>query len=176
MKVLPISDTQPQFKAKIVGTQDLTELTNYLNKYVDAPLSCYNSANDLKLFKKVSDALIAFPTDAELKFTKIYRPGELYNARGIVESQYAKLTDTEPARTNSVVPILNIMKRILNPNNSEQFDKLMGNNDNNLRIKWWDEHIAPIWESIKFNFYEDTIYRRNTHPDFDYMFRRTNKV
>ena len=174
MKVSPISNTQPQFKAKVSSTKEFSELMSYLHKHVNDKAPWYNSAEDLELVNRVTNAFIAFPSNADLKFSVMYRKNECFNARGVVESQYAKFTDTEPARSDSAVPIPNIMKRILNPDNKDQFNKLMGNKDEKIRDIWWKFYIGPLWDKIKENFYEDTVYKQETCPDFDYLFRRQN--
>ena len=176
MKVLPINNTQPQFKAKVIPTQDYKNLIEYLSKHKEDKTSLYNSAENLNLVKYVTQALEKFPTSAELKFGVMCRLGELYNARGVVKSQYTKYIDSEPASSNSVVPIPNIMKRILNPQNSAFLNKLMGNSDDKARTIWWDTYILPKWNSIKAQFFEDTIYPREAQPDFDLMFRRSNTL
>lgn len=175
MYVLPISNTQPQFKAKIASTKEYESLVGYLNKYASHPEGVHNTTNELNLLKKVENAFEAFPSDAELKFSVIFRPGELYNARGVVESQYAKYADTEPARNTSEVPIPNIMKRMLNPENKDWFKRLMGNDSEETWNVWWNFYVAPIWAKVKHYFYETTIYQRDIEPDFDLMFRRANK-
>lgn len=175
MKVSPINNMQAQFGAKIVNTKDYNNLMLYLRKNVGAPKGMYDTAEDLVLVEKVINAIKDFPTKAELKFSIIHREGELFNARGVVESQYAKYTDTEPARENSNVPIPNIIKRILNPENKAFLNKLMGNENDSVRFAWWENKIKPIWNSVQERFYEYTVYPQNAHPDFDLIFRRNNK-
>ena len=175
MKVSPINNTQPQFKATIVRSHDYNALMEFVSNFANSNSS--NMQRSKELLEAVQESLIAFPTDAKLKFTKMLRdPREYFIARGVVESQYAKFTDVEPARETSYVPIPNIMKRILNPDNKDYFNKLMGNKDDSIRSSWWDKNIRPIWNDILLNFYEDTVYRRDTHPDYNLIFRNNTPL
>ena len=77
-----------------------------------------------------------------------------------MESSRAAFIDTEPARSDSIAPIFNIFRRILDSENKKQFNRLVGEEHAPIYESWWKENIAPIWEDINKNFRETTFFKK----------------
>ena len=84
------------------------------------------------------------PSKEEIVPDIYYIKGALYNARGSLTSSKITLVDTEPARSDSIAPILNIFRRILNPENKTSFNKLVGEEYTSEYENWWKNNIEPV--------------------------------
>ena len=164
MRISPINNTNynTNFNAKIVPTEEWNNYLKYLSEHAFKKEGWFDTIKNKSIIEHFVNAVKANPSDAEISLDIFYRKDELFNARGTIGSQYGKFTDTEPARSDSNVPIENIIRRILNPENRFQMYKLFGADYNIEKAKaqdaWWDEHIYPIWNSIKELFYEETFF------------------
>ena len=161
------------FGAKIViKTKDMQTYMDYLARYTKAEKPWYNSAKDLELTNKIFDAFEKHPSNEEIVPDVTYLKNTLTNARGTIESSKAAFIDTEPARSDSIAPIKNIFRRILDPENKKQFNKLIGEEHAPIYESWWKENISPIWEDINKNFRETTFFKKNYDKEFNADFNR----
>ena len=161
------------FGAKIViKTKDMKTYMDYLARFTKAEKPCYNSARDLELTNKIFDAFEKHPSKEEIVPDVVYLKNTFNNARGTLESSKAAFIDTEPARSDSIAPIFNIFRRILDPENKKQFNRLVGEEHGAIYESWWKENIAPIWEDINKNFRETTFFKKNYDKEFNADFNR----
>ena len=166
-------NNQPSFGAKIViKTKDMKTYMDYLGRFTKAEKPCYNSAKDLELTNKIFDAFEKHPSKEEIVPDVAYLKNTLTNARGTITSSKAAFIDTEPARSDSIAPIKNIFRRILDPENKKQFNRLVGEEHAPIYESWWKENIAPIWEDINKNFRETTFFKKNYDKEFNADFNR----
>lgn len=167
-------NNQPRFGAKIaVVTEDMKVFMDYLGRYIKAEKPLYNSAKDLELTNKIFDAFEKHPSKEIIIPDVVYFRNILFNARGTIESSRAAFIDTEPARSDSgTAPIFNIFRRILDPANKKQFNRLVGEEYEPVYKSWWKENISPIWEDINNNFRESTFFTRNYDKEFNADFNR----
>jgi hypothetical protein len=176
MQVQAIStcNNQTNFGAKIsIVTDDMKLYMDYLGRYTKAEKPCYNSARDLELTNKIFDAFEKHPSKEVIIPDVAYFRDTLFNARGTIESSRAAFIDTEPARSDSgTAPIFNIFRRILDPENKKQFNKLVGEEYAPVYESWWQENISPIWEDINNNFREQTFFKKNYDKKFNNDFNR----
>ena len=173
MQVQAINNNHSSFGAKIVvKTKDMQTYMDYLARYTKAEKPCYNSAKDLELTNKIFDAFEKHPSKEEIVPDVAYLENTLNNARGTITSSKAAFIDTEPARSDSIAPIFNIFRRILDPENKKQFNRLVGEEHAPIYESWWKENIAPIWEDINKNFRETTFFKKNYDKEFNADFIR----
>ena len=166
-------NNQPSFGAKIViKTKDMQTYMDYLARYTKAEKPYYNSSKDLELTNKIFDAFEKHPSKEEIVPDVAYLKNTLTNARGTIESSKAAFIDTEPARSDSIAPIFNIFRRILDPENKKQFNRLVGEEHGAIYESWWKENISPIWEDINKNFRETTFFKKNYDKEFNADFNR----
>lgn len=166
MKIQPIDNVS--FNANVVvKTNDMKTFMRYLKENTDAPKGWYNSTQDLNLINKIFKAFEQHPSKEEITPDVYYINGALYNARGTLTSSKTKLTDTEPARSDSIAPILNIFRRILDPENKQSFNKLLGEEYSNIYDIWWSKNISPIWKDIQKNYRETTFFKGNYDKEFN---------
>ena len=166
-------NNQPSFGAKVVvKTKDMKTFMDYLGRYTKTKAPWYNSAKDLELTNKIFDAFEKHPSKEEIVPDVAYLKNTLTNARGTLESSRAAFIDTEPARSDSIAPIFNIFRRILDPENKKQFNRLVGEEHSPIYESWWKEYIAPIWEDINHNFRETTFFKENYDKEFNADFNR----
>lgn len=151
----------PKFKANVVNTKTLNETMNYLEKNSNPSKGFYNHAQDFGLMKKIINAFEKHPSKENIKIEETHRYNELFNARGVISSDKATLVDTEPARSDSVAPVLNIVRRIIDPANKKSFNKLMGEEHANTYDSWWNKNIRPIWGKVNERFREETYFTEN---------------
>lgn len=173
MLVQPINNNQPRFGAKVaVLSNDMKNFMDYLGRYTKAEKPYYNSAHDLELTNKIFDAFEKHPSKEVIIPDVVYLRDALFNARGTVTSSKAAFIDTEPARSDSIAPIFNIFRRILDPENKKQFNKLVGEEHAPVYESWWKENISPIWDDINHNFRESTFFEYNYDKKFNEDFNR----
>lgn len=174
MNVSPISmyntnkNNNTYFGAKInVNTAEMDNVIQYLKNN-----SCDNSEKYLGLLNKIISAFEKHPSNETLTFDIAHFKKVLFGARGTVKTTQAAFIDTEPAREDSIAPILNIFRRILNPENKESFNKLMGKQHSSAYNNWWKKNIAPIWKDINKNFREETFFKGKYDKQFNSDFNR----
>lgn len=166
-------NNQQKFEAKVaIATEDMKVFMDYLGRYTKAEKPWYNSAKDLELTNKIFDAFEKHPSKEVIIPDVAYFRNTLFNARGTLESSKAAFIDTEPARSDSIAPIKNIFRRILDPENKKQFNRLVGEKHASVYESWWKENIAPIWEDINHNFRESTFFEKNYDRKFNADFNR----
>ena len=158
------------FKANVVKTGVLTSTIEYMEQYKTMPDGWHSCSEGLHLTKKIIHALKKHPSKESIEIEQTHRYGEMFNARGVISSSKATLIDTEPARSDSIAPVLNIMRRIVDPNNRASFNKLMGEEHAKDYQPWWDKNIKPIWEGIKDNFREETCFEGHQDERFNKLF------
>lgn len=170
MKIQPVDNQN--FKARVsVKTDQMKNFMNYLEQNTNAPKGWYNSKNDLAVMNKIFYAFEKHPSKEEIVPDVSYLKNVLVNARGTLSSSKLKLIDTEPARSDSIAPIKNIFRRILDPENKDSFNKLLGEEYADSYDKWWKDNIFPIWQHIKSNFRETTFFKGNYDKEFNEDFR-----
>lgn len=173
MQISPVSNTS--FNAKIIPTEEWNNYLKYINKYAFKEEGCFDSIKNKSIIERFVNAINNNPSDAEVGLDVFYRKNELFNARGVISSQYGKFTDVEPARSDSgTAPIENIIRRILDPENRAQMCKLFGTKNIAEQSKWWDKYIYPMWYDIKEIFFEQTIYDRTYDGMLNRKFREIN--
>ena len=175
MKVQSINNqsNNQNFCARIVvQTEDMKNFMDYIKRYTHSNKGSYNSTKDLALTRKIFDAFEKHPSQEEIIPDIAYIKGTLFNARGTLQSSRAAFIDTEPARSDSIAPIQNIFRRILDPENKESFNKLVGEEHSSVYDSWWKEHIAPIWKDINKSFREETLFHENYDKEFNADFNR----
>ena len=144
------------FGIRLVRTPEVNEYMKYIERspkssnYMNYEFHSY-------LYKKIEEALAKHPANIDIVPSVIYRKNELFNARGVLQTNKFKIVDVEPARSDSgVAPIENVLRKILSPQNQEAFDVLVGKEYSEQYQVWWNKHIAPLWFNI------DTLYREKT--------------
>lgn len=167
-------NNQQKFGAKVaIVTEDMKIFMDYLGRYTKAEKPLYNSAKDLELTNRIFDAFEKHPSKEVIIPDVTYFRNTLFNARGTIESSKVAFIDTEPARSDSgTAPIFNIFRRILDPENKKQFNRLVGEEHAPIYENWWKENIAPIWEDINHNFRETTFFKKNYDKEFNADFNR----
>ena len=177
VQAINTQNNQTSFGAKIViKTKDMKTYMDYLARFTKAEKPCYNSARDLELTNKIFDAFEKHPSKEEIVPDVVYLKNTFNNARGTLESSKAAFIDTEPARSDSIAPIFNIFRRILDPENKKQFNRLVGEEHAPIYESWWKENIAPIWEDINKNFRETTFFKKNYDKEFNADFNRESGI
>ena len=160
----------PTFKANVVRTKVLSETFEYMEKHSNPPKGWHDCSTELRLTKKIIKALKKHPAKENIEIEQTHRYGELFNARGVISSGKATLIDTEPARSDSIAPVLNIMRRIIDPQNKKSFNKLMGEEFSKDYQPWWDKNIRPIWSKVNSEFREETCFEGNRDSHFNKKF------
>ena len=172
MKIQKTDNISP-FKAKItVKSDEMKNFMNYLRNNTNAPSGWYNTKSDLALVNKVMAAFEKHPSPEELSPDVFYIRGTFFNARGTLSSSKAEFRDTEPARSDSIAPIFNILRRILDPQNKQSFIKLTGEEYSAQYDEWWRQNISPIWKNINKNFREKTFFNGNYDKEFNEDFNK----
>lgn len=110
------------------------------------------------------------PSPENIKIDVFYRHNEMLNARGTVASSKVVLTDTEPARSDSISPVLNIMRRIVDPANKKSFNRLVGEEYAADYKPWWDKNIKPIWGAVNKKLREDPYYSESKDVIYNNQF------
>ena len=166
MKILK-ADNTPFGARVVIKTSEMKNCMRYLENNTNAPDGWYNSKNDLILMNWIFKAFEKHPSKEEIIPDIYYIKGALYNARGSLTSSKTTLYDTEPARSDSIAPILNIFRRILNPENKDSFNKLVGEEYSADYSDWWNKNIAPVWKNINKSFREKTFFKGNYDKEFN---------
>lgn len=158
-------------------------LVNSINSSVDFCARLAQGSNEIKklsaqmaknpdtagIVEKIADAFRKHPSDVFIRTSNEYK-SQLFGVRGVIASRNIVLTDVEPAADN-VSGIMNILRRILDPENKDCFNALVGKKFQDSYSTWWEENISPIWEKIDSNFRGKTFYTGNFDTEFNKDFR-----
>ena len=142
----------------------------YMERYSNPPKGFYDNSKDLRLTKRIIRAFKSHPSKEDIVVDTFYRKNEMFNARGVVSSSKVTLTDTEPARSDSIAPTKNILRRILDPANKNSFNKLVGEEHSGIYESWWNKNIKPIWNNVNDSFRESTCFEGNRDREFNKLF------
>lgn len=164
------ANNNTQFKANVLKTPALTASMEYMQKHSHPKKGFYDSAPDLALTKKIIKAFTKHPSKENIEIEETFRYNEMFNARGVISSSKATLVDTEPARSDSIAPVLNVLRRIVDPANKKSFNKLVGEEYSKDYQPWWNKNIKPIWGQINERFREETCFEGNRDAQFNAMF------
>ncbi len=168
MNIIPISkhENMTSFGANIVNNDLWCRFKTYL-QYNKGRKGYHDTTKELKLVKEIEKAFDAHPSETTLRISEIYKKGYSFGNRGMVESEFDKLVDVEPSREDGFGAIEHLLRKLLNPENKDLFNRLMGTRYENKYDAWWDIHIRPIWNDIVENFREETIKASTNHPAWD---------
>ena len=166
-----IERTSTNFNANLKG-RVLQETMDYMERYSNPPKGFYDNSKDLKLTKRIIKAFKSHPSKEDIVVDTFYRKNELFNARGVVSSSKVTLTDTEPARSDSIAPTKNILRRILDPANKNSFNRLVGEEHSGIYENWWNKNIKPIWNDVNDRFRESTCFEGNRDREFNIRFNK----
>ncbi len=175
MKILPTNNfntCQLNFKAKInLNSTGVREYTEYLSQCIDAPKGYFRSNKNIELFNKICEAFEKHPSSEIIETSVFYRYGELFNARGVVKTSKAKITDVEPSRSDDGTgPMENLFRKLLNPANKMVFNKLLGKEHSGVYRSWWNENIQPIWDDINITYIFEPLEGNLTQKDYNLFF------
>ena len=123
-----------------------------------------------ELVSKISEALKNHPSDVMIKTDIIMKNG-LYGVRGQISSRHAMYRDVEPVENNGLSPIKNILRRILDPENKNCFNNIVGKNYSEFYDSWWAENISPVWSDISEKFRSKFISKDNHDKEFNQDFQ-----
>ena len=169
-------DNKQNFGAKIViKTDEMKNYMRYLHENSKPREGWYNSQKDLELTQKVIEAFEKHPSKEEVLPDVFYLKNTLFNARGVLTSSRASFIDTEPARSDSIAPIQNILRRIIDPYNKRMFNRLLGEEHSHVYDAWWRENILPFWKDIQNHFREETFFKGKYDKEFNDTFMKQNK-
>ena len=163
------------FKAKIsLKSSGIAEYCNYLERCKDAPKGWFSSNRNIDLFSKICKAFDNHPSEEVLETKVIYRKGELFNARGVLETNRGKITDIEPSRSDDGMgPMEYLFRKLLNPENKKVLNGLLGEEYSAIYPKWWNENIKPIWNEINELYkIDNTIAGNLSEREFNHFFRQ----
>lgn len=131
--------------------------------------------NGLSLSEKIIDAFEKHPASIKIK-PFVNKGSGLWALRGAISTKFAVLQDVEPAYTR-VGAIKNVFRRILDPENKNEFNTLVGKEYESSYDSWWQDNISPIWQEIKTTFRERTFFEGNYDKEFNEDFRnKTERV
>ena len=163
MKISSIKSAEKQtsFSAHLVTrNKEMSSFVNQMKKNLD----------DANLLQGITDAFENYPEKGNIRLSFIKKNG-LWAARGVVSTRFATFIDSEPANNNRIHPIKNILRRILDPENKDVFNKLMGGKHSDSYNTWWEENISPFWNDINTKFREKTFFDGNYDKEFNLDFR-----
>jgi len=146
----------PNFKASInKNTSSMKTACAYMEKHKNQEFPYKDTKTELELFNSIEKALAKHPSKEVLNITRIIDNRFFWNERALIKSTKASFVDVEPVRDDSIAGELGVIRRILDPENKEMFNKLMGVEFSGKYDKWWSKHISPIWKNI------NSLYREN---------------
>ncbi|MBQ4115709.1 hypothetical protein IJD34_09945 [bacterium] len=144
------------FKASISrNTPSMKLACSYLEKHQNNQPPYANTKTELELFKLIENALEQHPSKEVLYINRHFDDRFFWNERSSINSSQIKLNDVEPIRFDSIAGELGIIRRILDPENKDMFNKLLGVEHSDKYDTWWNKHISPIWNNI------NRLYREN---------------
>jgi len=164
----------PAFGAKInLKSSGIAEYCEYLERCKDAPKGYFSSNRNIDLFSKICKAFENHPSEEVIETKVIYRSGELFNARGVIETCRGRITDIEPSRSDDGTGSMEyLFRKLLTPSNKKVFNSLLGEEYSNIYSKWWNENIKPIWNEINDLYKIDTTIVDNLSEEkYNKLFR-----
>ena len=156
MKINSIKQNNQNFKAKInKNTPAIKMACSYLEccKNLQPPYA--NTKVESHLFYLIEKALEKHPSNENLDINRVYKKQYFWGERETISSSKASFIDVEPVRDDSVAGELGIIRRILDPENKDMFNSLMGLEHANIYDAWWEKYISPIWNQV------NNLYREN---------------
>lgn len=154
------SNAKPAFKARLACSQGA------MRSFMKTRSDIYSK--DLVL--KIADAFKKHPSDVIVRPYIVSKP-TLYGTRGIVSSRFTTYKDVEPVQNDGKAPLKNVLRRILDPDNKDCFNKLVGDTKDKYYDSWWNNNIAPIWDEINENFRSKVFFHGNHDKDFNQDFQ-----
>lgn len=171
-----VQANSPAFGAKInLKSPGIAEYCDYLERSKNAPKGHFSSNHNIDLFSRICKAFEDHPSKEVIETNVIYRSGELFNARGVLETTRGKITDIEPSRSDDGLgPMQYLFRKLLHPDNQKVFNGLLGEEYSNIYSKWWNENIRPLWSEIGYLYkFEVTVEEDNlSEKDFNRFFRK----
>ena len=162
MKVQAINTNNYQqnntsFTAKInKNTPAMRLACSYMEKCRDLQPPYANTKVELQLFNLIEKAFNEHPSGETLNINRFHKfQYPLWGERESISSSKACFTDSEPVRDDSIAGELGVIRRILDPENKNMFNLLMGLEHSSKYDAWWEKHISPIWDQINI------LYREN---------------
>ena len=157
MKINPIQQNNNQnFKAKInKNTPAMKIACSYMERCKDLQPPYANTKVKLQLFNLIEKALKKHPSKEIIDIKRIHKKQYFWGERETISSSKAFFTDVEPVRDDSIGGELGVLRRILDPENKDMFNSLMGLEHADKYNTWWEKHISPIWNQI------NNLYREN---------------
>ena len=168
MNISPITNQNqnPTFNAGIISNGYWSKFKAYL-QYNKGRKGYHDTSNELRLIKGIEKAIEEHPSDALLKFSAENDKAGPF-CFGIIESEYGRIYDVERARDDSITAqIENLLRKLLNYENKDLFNRLMGTGYENKYDAWWNKHIRPIWSDIVEIFREETCEESFDHTKWD---------
>ena len=173
MQINKIKNNNQNFGARInLKSSGIAEYCQYLERCKDAPAGCFSSNKHIELFSKICDAFEKHPSneilDTDVKYVKGY-----FNARGVVDTSRGRIIDIEPSRSDDGKgPMDFLFRKLLDKDNKNIFNKLLGKEHSSVYDEWWNTNIKPIWNDISDLYKVDTTTGREfTTSDFNRMFK-----
>ncbi len=168
MNISPITNQNqnPTFNAGIINNDYWCKFKTYL-QYYKGRKGYHDTTKELKLVKRIEKAFEAHPSETTLRISEIYQNGYSFGNRGMVESEFDRLVDVEPSREDGFGAIEHLFRKLLNPENKDLFNRLMGAGYEDKYNAWWNKHIRPIWNDIVETFREETIEASRNHLTWD---------
>ena len=157
MKINSIQqDNNQNFSAKInKNTPAMKIACSYMERCKDLQPPYANTKIELQLFNLIEKALKKHPSKEIIDINRIHKNQYFWGERETISSSKALFTDVEPVRDDSIAGELGVIRRILDPENKDMFNALMGFEHVNKYDTWWGKHISPIWNQI------NNLYREN---------------
>lgn len=174
MKIQQNVNYNQNFGARInLNSRGIREYTEYLDRCKDAPKGYFCSNKNIKLFKSICKAISRHPSPEVIDADVYYRKGELFNARGVLETSKKRIVDVEPSRSDDgTAPMENLFRKLLNPENKDVFNSLLGKEYEGAYDKWWNKNIKPLWQNIRETYKMEEILHGVTEQDYNKAFRK----
>lgn len=149
MKISNVQSNSPNFEAKInLKARGIVEYCEYLERCKDAPEGWFSSNRNIILFSKICDAFEKHPSNEVLNTDVKYVSGG-FNARGVVQTSRGRIVDIEPSRSDDGIgPMQYLFRKLLDKDNKNIFNKLMGEEYSSIYDSWWNKNISPIKKDI----------------------------
>ena len=149
MKIMNVQSNNPNFGAKInLKSRGMAEYCEYLDRCKNAPEGWFSSNRNIDLLSKICDAFEKHPSNEVLNTDVKYVSGG-FNARGVVQTSRGRIVDIEPSRSDDGIgPMQYLFRKLLDKDNKNIFNKLMGEEHSSAYNNWWEENIKPIKKDI----------------------------
>ncbi len=173
MQIDKIRNNTPSFGAKInLNSRGVAEYCQYLDHCKDSPAGWFSSNKHIALFSKICDAFEKHPSNEILNTDVKYVKG-CFNARGVVDTSRGRIVDIEPSRSDDGQgPMEFLFRKLLDRDNKNIFNKLLGEEHSSVYDEWWNKNIKPIWNDVS-NLYrvDKTTGLERTESDYNLMFK-----